>query len=443
MPDPTQKKPALLIPVRADAGDLAAAEKPLPAVLQAASRGAGGGPDPFLANVVVEESYTLAAVGRGEAPDTRRIEDGRKLLALEAADGTTIFMRSDRLQEELARLYPEAVKDGQIDLSRFRDREAASRGLGDWVWQKVSALRLDQDAIIDLALDQAKKRALDWLGEKFASEIKDLELYASTLGAQALLWAIESQLAGQPGLYQWRGGALAASDRCVENDPRLTEAAQAGALLILIHGTASHTLAAFKDLRASTDWEPLTRRFGERVFGFEHRTFSESPIDNALFLAHTLPAGARLSLVTHGRGGLVGDLLCLGALDDALSMPTGARPPSARTSRSGRDACGRRSPTEEQRKLREFRGLLDDKRFQNRTLRARGVPRTRHRPALGQLRCVSLGLAVAYRPLAGALAGPAGSAVCPRSSASSSRSPTSESSRNSCPVSRPCSPIRR
>ena len=35
MPDPTPKKPALLIPVRADAGDLAAAEKPLPAVLDA------------------------------------------------------------------------------------------------------------------------------------------------------------------------------------------------------------------------------------------------------------------------------------------------------------------------------------------------------------------------------------------------------------------------
>ena len=157
------------------------------------------GPDPFLANVVVEESYTLAAVGRGEAPDTRRIEGGRKLLALEAADGTTIFMRSDRLQEELARLYPKAVKDdGQIDLSRFRDREAASRGLGDWIWQKVSALRVDRDAIIDLALDQAKKRALDWLGEKLASEIKNVELYASTLGAQTLMWAIESQLAGTP-----------------------------------------------------------------------------------------------------------------------------------------------------------------------------------------------------------------------------------------------------
>ena len=83
-------------------------------------------------------------------------------------------MRSDRLREELARLYPEAVKDGQIDLARFRDREAASRGLGDWIWQKVSVLRLDRDAITDLALDQAKKRALDWLGEKLAAEIKDL-----------------------------------------------------------------------------------------------------------------------------------------------------------------------------------------------------------------------------------------------------------------------------
>ena len=93
-------------------------------------------------------------------------------------------MRSDRLREELARLYPEAVKDGQIDLARFRDREAASRGLGDWIWQKVSVLRLDRDAITDLALDQAKKRALDWLGEKLAAEIKDLELYASTLGAR-------------------------------------------------------------------------------------------------------------------------------------------------------------------------------------------------------------------------------------------------------------------
>ena len=59
--------------------------------------------------------------------------------------GPPFLCAAIRLQEELARLYPEAVKDGQIDLLRFRDREAASRGLGDWIWHKVSALRLDRD----------------------------------------------------------------------------------------------------------------------------------------------------------------------------------------------------------------------------------------------------------------------------------------------------------
>ncbi|MGH8480045.1 MAG: CHAT domain-containing protein [Gammaproteobacteria bacterium] len=412
MPDP--KKLVLLIPVRADAGDPAAAEKPLPAVLQAASRGAGGGPDPFLANVVVEESYPLAAVGRGEAPDTRRIEDGRKLLALEAADGTTIFLRSDRLQEELARLYPEAVQDGQIDFSQFRDREAASRGSGDWIWQKVSLLRLDRDAIIDAALAKAKQRAIEWLGEKVAEPLEEVELFASSLGARALMWAIESRLAGQPGLYLWHGGELAGSDRCPEDDPRLTEAVQAGPLLIFIHGTASHTLGAFRDLRApgaSTDWEPLARRFGERVFGFEHRTFSESPIDNALFLAHALPAGARLSLVTHSRGGLVGDLLCLGALDDAPIDAYRREAPVGKDESEWQRHVREKVAAEEQRKLRELRGLLNDKRFRiERYLRV-ACPARGTTLLSDNLEVFLSGLLSLTAKLAGALAGPGGSAV--------------------------------
>ena len=109
-------------------GDLAAAEKPLPAVLQAASRGAGGGPDPLFANIVVEESYTLAAVGRGEAPDTRTIEDGRKLLALEAADGTTIFMRSDRLN--LVAGLGSASRSGHAALARGPRPHVSSDGAG-------------------------------------------------------------------------------------------------------------------------------------------------------------------------------------------------------------------------------------------------------------------------------------------------------------------------
>ncbi|MEO7150179.1 MAG: hypothetical protein ABIX46_00485, partial [Burkholderiaceae bacterium] len=51
------------------------------------------------------------------------------------------------------------------------------------------------------------------------------------------------------------------------------------------------------------------------VYAFEHRTLSESPIENALALARALPEGARISLVSHSRGGLVGDLMCLDDFD--------------------------------------------------------------------------------------------------------------------------------
>ena len=87
MPDPTQKKPILLIPVRADAGELAAAEKPLPAVLQAASRGAGGGHgpipiaaphDPLYPALLRDAGSALARVGApgGLFEDRNRIAGG-------------------------------------------------------------------------------------------------------------------------------------------------------------------------------------------------------------------------------------------------------------------------------------------------------------------------------------------------------------------------------
>lgn len=195
--------------------------------------------------------------------------------------------------------------------------------------------------------------------------------------------------------------------RCVENDPRLTEAVQAGPLLILIHGTASHALAAFKDLRVSTDWEPLTRRFGERVFGFEHRTFSESPIDNALFLAHTLPARARMSLITHGRGGLVGDLLCLGALDDALIDAYRREAPVGKDESEWQRRVREKVATEEQRKLRE----LDDKRFQIERYVRVACPARGTTLLSDNLDVFLSGLLSLTARLAGALAGPAGNAV--------------------------------
>jgi pimeloyl-ACP methyl ester carboxylesterase len=410
MPENATSKPTLLIPVRADA-DLAAAGKPLPAILQTGSRGGVGTPDPFLANVVVEQSYPLAAVGRGETAKPAKIEDSRKLLALEAADGTTVFIRTDRLLEELERLCPDAVGKDGIDLARFGDREATTRGGIGWPWSKLSVISLGKDAIIDTARDKALEWAQDWLGEKVQEAA---EAGASWLGAKALMWAIESQLVGKPGLYQWNGGELAASDRSDKDDPKLVSAAKEGPLLIFIHGTGSHTLGAFKDLRATAvavDWEPLAGRFGERVFGLEHRTFSESPIDNALALAEAIPAGARLSLVTHSRGGLVGDLLCLGALDDALINAYRREAPVNEKETDWQKRVREKVAAEEQRKLRELRRLLDTKRFQIERYVRVAAPARGTALLSDNLDVFLSGFLSLTSSLVGALTGPAGSAV--------------------------------
>ena len=84
-------------------------------------------------------------------------------------------------------------------------------------------------------------------------------------------------------------------------------------LLIFIHGTASSTWGSFGELwsrERATELTALRRAYGERVFAFEHETLAVSPIENALALVRQIPAGATLHLVTHSRGGLVGELIC-------------------------------------------------------------------------------------------------------------------------------------
>ncbi|MEM6662251.1 MAG: CHAT domain-containing protein [Pseudomonadota bacterium] len=86
-------------------------------------------------------------------------------------------------------------------------------------------------------------------------------------------------------------------------------------ILMLIHGTGSSTAGSFGALEqvigknTASAWGQLKDRYKDNTFALEHRSLSESPIDNALIAARRLPAGAELHLLTHSRGGLVGDLL--------------------------------------------------------------------------------------------------------------------------------------
>ena len=314
MTAPTPSSP-LRLPVTPES---ATAPARLPAGLsRPGSRGTDGTASALTTNVIARHTWTLTQASRSEdAPAQASIPADAGLLALEAADGTTIFMRADALAERMARLAmtrPELLgADGSFDLAAFRPRDANNRGVGDWIWRQVTSLELIPDEITRLAKEKAS--------ELTGKSVEDLAVAgASWLGAKAIVWAIENQLAGEPGLYPWRGSALERHERLDANAASLQIlSSQPG--LIFIHGTGSHTLGSFGELPGSHTWGKLAEQFEGRVFGFEHRTFSESPIDNALALVRALPHGARFSIVSHSRGGLVGDLLCLdpSADNDAL-----------------------------------------------------------------------------------------------------------------------------
>ncbi len=82
--------------------------------------------------------------------------------------------------------------------------------------------------------------------------------------------------------------------------------------LLFIHGTNSNTEGAFGDLVAYKQfglWNFITGTYGENILTWDHKTFTQSPLENVIDLLQQLPAGITLHLITHSRGGLVGDIV--------------------------------------------------------------------------------------------------------------------------------------
>ncbi len=78
---------------------------------------------------------------------------------------------------------------------------------------------------------------------------------------------------------------------------------------LFIHGTNSDTFGAFQDLKASPAWNTLHQIYGKNVIAFQHRTLTESPLLNVVKLAQMLPDNSVVHMITHSRGGIVGDIL--------------------------------------------------------------------------------------------------------------------------------------
>lgn len=369
--DPPPTKVDFLIPSQNQRGLASFRTKlTLPRALASSTRASSSGRNVFMSDAVVqvEQVYDLSLSARAAGFEHTAAFDKSQLMVLEAQDGSIVIMRADKMHAELQRLYPEASQEGQpLDLKVLQDRDVETRGLKTWIWSKLSLITLSPDSLINAAEEQA----LEWLENQLGKRFQDLAYaQASWVGAKALMAVIESKLEGEPGLYRWHDKQIKLTDRVTVEDTELAAAANANQpLLIFIHGTGSSTVGSFGDLRSENqeiNWDSLTRPFDKRVYGFEHRTLSASPLENALQLAKLLPKACRFSLVTHSRGGLVGDLLCLNDFDLNLVRYYQRRP----TEINGQPESAEQTKirelivAQEQQQLAELRALLLEKQFQ-------------------------------------------------------------------------------
>jgi hypothetical protein len=78
---------------------------------------------------------------------------------------------------------------------------------------------------------------------------------------------------------------------------------------LFIHGTNSDTYGAFKDLYQTDVWNSIHKKYGKNVLAFQHRTLTDSPLTNVVKLVKMLPNNAVLHIISHSRGGIVGDII--------------------------------------------------------------------------------------------------------------------------------------
>jgi pimeloyl-ACP methyl ester carboxylesterase len=199
--------------------------------------------------------------------------DDLDVVALKLDGGFRLWMRGEQLRVEVGR--PPSRDGGAWQLASGLALEDAERGLGIWV-------------------------------------IKALEIFGInpiSAGIGALADHVERDNPNRILRYDPAGAGT-----WTFLPDGLPETAADEPVLLLIHGTFSTTRGSFgglfEDRRAVLR---LIERYGTRIYGYEHRTLTEDPIDNLLALIPQLPKQVRLHLLSHSRGGLVGDLLALGA----------------------------------------------------------------------------------------------------------------------------------
>lgn len=216
------------------------------------------------------------------------VED-RHVLEVTDTNGVTTFLTAEAAREAAR------SRGGRLDLAV----PSVTRGTGTAIREVVQSTisgdlaeqgRLVADWGLKQLLDPAARELVRSLAERLDRPSSDTSRgHARARG----LYAVSDDLRLLP---ENRTPDLAGGD-----DP----------FLVLLHGTFSNTEASFGGLReqGTADWDDLLAAYPRRLLALEHQTLGLTPVQNALDLARALPDGARLHLLSHSRGGLVGEVL--------------------------------------------------------------------------------------------------------------------------------------
>jgi len=232
--------------------------------------------------VTLKHSAKVQRARAGQSPleiDDLNPDD---LIQLELDQGMKLWVRADDLEKDFGLTPTRGGAGDEVELPQVLPIGSVSRGvMGDWVIKGLKIFGLDP---VGATTDMIKDK-------------------------------VEGILKPGPGLYRWEGKE--ASDyTCIKS---LEKEKTDTPWLVFIHGTASSTEGSFGGLwdgGVNPRMSQLLTHYPKRVLAFQHRTLSQNPIQNALELAQQFPKGARLHVVSHSRGGLVGELLCRSMMED-------------------------------------------------------------------------------------------------------------------------------
>jgi hypothetical protein len=244
---------------------------------------------------VVAVRYDLSGASRGGSyPQTETID--REIVGLTAGGGVEWY----GLGEDLP-----AVTGSPVDVSRGQTTFTLPRTLrGDSAHRGfVQDLVINTFAKIKRRKESPLGRATvdRVLGETSLDKVREtlLEAAGEFVGLR-IARRIDDQKCSRPGLHRidYTGKLTDHVGTVATNRP----------ILIFIHGTISNFTDGFEGIEPAY-WADIHAAYGGEVFAFNHRTITESPVRNALDLLAVLPEGCEVDLVTHSRGGLVGDVL--------------------------------------------------------------------------------------------------------------------------------------